>query len=78
MQAPNPVGFVDSAFLAPGYGFHRDELYFLACGARLDWGYADHPPFVPAVAALAHALFGDSVCSRAQPPETRRRAQIRR
>ena len=33
------------AFL-PGYGIFRDELYYLACARRLDWGYVDHPPLV--------------------------------
>lgn len=43
------------------YGWHPDELYFLSCGRRLAFGYADHPPFTPWVARLAEALFGDSL-----------------
>jgi len=43
------------------YGIFRDELYYLACGAHLDFGYVDHPPFVALVAALARALFGESL-----------------
>lgn len=49
-------------FLTNGrYGYFRDELYFLACGERLDWGYVDQPPFIALVARTARALFGDSL-----------------
>ncbi len=43
------------------YGYHHDELYFIACGRHLDLGYVDHAPLVPWIARLATALFGDSV-----------------
>ena len=43
------------------YGFHRDELYYIDCGENLDWGFVDHPPFTPAAANFARALFGDSL-----------------
>lgn len=46
---------------AEGYGIFRDELYYLACARHLDWGYVDQPPLVALLAALARALFGDSL-----------------
>ena len=44
-----------------GYGYFRDELYYLACAARLDWGYVDHPPLSVALLALNRVLLGDSL-----------------
>lgn len=41
-----------------GYGYFRDDLYFLVCGHHLDWGYVDQPPLVALQARLAEALFG--------------------
>ena len=29
---------------AGGYGYHRDELYFLEAGRHLAWSYADQGP----------------------------------
>jgi hypothetical protein len=43
------------------YGYFRDELYFIACGEHLDWGYVDHAPLVALVARASRRLFGDSL-----------------
>ncbi len=43
------------------YGYHHDELYFIACGRHLSFGYVDHAPLVPWIARLAVTLFGQSL-----------------
>ncbi len=40
------------------YGIFRDELYYVACGRQLAWGYVDHPPGVALLARISEALFG--------------------
>ena len=40
------------------YGYFRDELYFLDCGRRLDWGYVDCAPLIAVYAKLALLLGG--------------------
>ena len=43
------------------YGFFRDELYYIACGEHLAWGYVDQPPLIAFVAWLARHTFGTSL-----------------
>jgi hypothetical protein len=45
----------------PGYGFFRDEFYYVACSERLDWGYVDHPPFSVLLLRGVRLLLGDSI-----------------
>ena len=45
---------------AGNYGYFRDELYYMAAGERLAFGYVDFPPFVALVAAATRTTLGDS------------------
>ncbi len=43
------------------YGYFRDELYFIACGEHLAFGYPDHAPLVALMAKTSRVLLGDSL-----------------
>lgn len=43
------------------YGYFRDELYYLACGRHLDWGYVDFPPVIGLIGAVVQGTVGDSL-----------------
>src|SRR5918994_6807239 len=55
------VKLVFHLLIIRGYGWFRDEFYYIACGERLDWGYVDHPPLVAVVTATTRFLLGDSL-----------------
>jgi hypothetical protein len=44
-----------------GYGYFRDELYYLSCADHPAWGYVDHPPLSIALLVVSRWLFGTSL-----------------
>ena len=44
-----------------GYGIFRDEMYYLACGRHLAWGYVDHPPLIALLIRAVTSLLGESL-----------------
>ncbi len=43
------------------YNYFRDELYYIACGNHLSFGYVDQPPFVAIIAFISTRVFGESM-----------------
>jgi hypothetical protein len=58
------LAFAKLALLVPvlrRYGWDRDELYFLAAGRHLAFGYVDFPPLVAVAARAVDATVGPSL-----------------
>jgi len=47
--------------LANRYGYFGDELYHMACGEHLAWGYVDQPPLIALATWFTRHVFGTSV-----------------
>jgi hypothetical protein len=43
------------------YGFFRDELYYIACGNHLAFGYVDQPPLIALIARLSSLALGTTL-----------------
>src|SRR6266700_1009288 len=43
------------------YGYFRDELYYIACGRHLDFGYVDQPLLSILLLRLSEVLLGNSL-----------------
>jgi hypothetical protein len=55
------VAFLVHMLVAGNYGYFRDELYYIAAGRHLAWGYVDFPPFIAAQAALMDRLTAENL-----------------
>jgi 4-amino-4-deoxy-L-arabinose transferase-like glycosyltransferase len=55
------IVFVVLMALSGLYGFHRDELYFMACAQHLQASYVDQPVLTPLFAWVSLKLFGVSL-----------------
>jgi hypothetical protein len=47
--------------ISGGYGFFRDEFYYIACSEHLAAGYVDQPPLCAFLLRAITSLFGDSL-----------------
>jgi hypothetical protein len=54
------TGVILHLLVLKGYGFFRDEFYFIACSNHLAFGYVDQPPLSPVMLAGMRLLLGDS------------------
>jgi len=66
-SGPALVAYISAALLvlhlltASRYGYFGDEMYHLACGEHLAWGYVDQPPLIALIAWLVRHTLGTSL-----------------
>jgi len=53
------------------YGWHRDEVYYLASGNHLQLGYVDYPPLTPLLSRLEEQIVGTSLTGQRAAPAPR-------
>src|SRR5512136_105054 len=44
-----------------GYGYFRDEFYYIAASQRLQFGYLEFPPMIALITAFTRATLGESL-----------------
>jgi Dolichyl-phosphate-mannose-protein mannosyltransferase len=55
------ISFAGHMLVAGNYGYFRDELYYLADGKHLAFGYVDQPLLIGWLSALTNLLFNDNL-----------------
>ncbi len=55
------IGLIIHLVFNSGYGYFRDEFYYLAASQRLDIGYLDYPAGIALITALTRAVLGESL-----------------
>ena len=44
-----------------GYGYFRDEFYYIVASQRLQFGYLEFPPMIALITAFTRATLGESL-----------------
>jgi hypothetical protein len=44
-----------------GYGYFRDEFYYIAASQHLQWGYLEFPPMIALITAFTRVTLGESL-----------------
>ena len=55
------IDFIAHLAVSNNYGYFRDELYYIAAGQHLAFGYVDFPPMIALLAAAMHVISGDNL-----------------